>query len=85
MSDKKMMKNRIHSLDFAIHELVLFLDTHPTNRQAMELLREFRKRRDEAVAEYESRYGNYVVTTDDVDPVDYWYWLDSPWPWERED
>ena len=85
MTDKKAAKNRISALAFAIHELELFLDTHPENRQAMQLRGEFMMRKKEAIADYESRFGKYVVTTADVEPTDYWDWLDSPWPWEKED
>ena len=38
MSEKAQLKRKICELDFAIHELVLFLDTHPVNMKAMELL-----------------------------------------------
>ena len=85
MNEKNTMLKKIHALDFAIHELVLFLDTHPQNRQAMQMLHEFRHRRKEAIAAYEARFGKYVVTTCDVEPTDCWKWLDSPWPWEKED
>ena len=84
MNEKQMMQKRINALAFAIHELVLFLDTHPNNRQAMELLREFRRRKQNAIAEYEAKFGKYVETTADVEPTDYWSWIDSPWPWEKE-
>ena len=39
---KKELKQKIHELDFAIHELVLFLDSHPTSKKAQTLLKEFR-------------------------------------------
>ena len=53
MNAKRELKKKIYSLDFAIHELVLFLDTHPTNKKAMELLREYRMKRRECVELYE--------------------------------
>ena len=42
---KENLKKVIHELDFALHELNLYLDTHPTNIKAMELLKEYRKKR----------------------------------------
>ncbi len=84
MNERNVLKRRIEALDFSIYELELFLDTHPENRQAMQMLREFRRRRAEAVANYESKCGTYIQTTGDVNPTDYWNWIDSPWPWERE-
>lgn len=80
---KRELKRRIYELDFAIHELVLFLDTHPTNKKAMELLCEYRKIREELVKVYENRFGPYVVISDDVKPDGCWEWLKGPWPWEN--
>ena len=80
---KRELKRRIYELDFAIHELVLFLDTHPTNRKAMELLCEYRKIREELVKVYENRFGTFIVTADDVKPEGCWEWLKGPWPWEN--
>lgn len=85
MTEKMMIKRQIDALAFAIHEMVLFLDTHPHDRKAMELLREYRRRRSEAIKNYEAKFGDFIETTEDVKPTNYWRWLDSPWPWEKED
>ena len=85
MREKKELKERIHALDFAIHELVLFLDTHPINKRAMELLKEYRIRRKEYIALYEEKYGDYIVTPNDVPASGCWKWLKGPWPWENEE
>lgn len=86
MREKHEMMKMIHALDFAIHELVLFLDTHPTNQRAMQLLREYRNERKETVELYEQKYGTYIVTPADA-PANSscWQWLESPWPWENEE
>lgn len=84
MNERAMLKRRIDALGFSIHELVLFLDTHPHDRKAMQMLHEYRRRLREAIANYEAKCGPYINTVDDVHPKDYWSWIDSPWPWERE-
>ena len=84
MNERMMMKRRIDALDFAILETELFLDTHPHDRRAMQMLCEYRRRRQDEIARYESRFGDYIVTTDDVNPSDHWEWINSPWPWERQ-
>lgn len=84
MNERTMLKQKIEALDFAILEMVLFLDTHPSNRQALQMLHEYRHRRRDAISNYEAKYGTYVKTADDVKSKDYWNWIDSPWPWERE-
>ena len=78
------LKRNIHELDFALHELNLFLDTHPTNMKAMELLREYRKKRAEALTAYEERFGNYISEVGDVPCGGCWKWLQGPWPWEND-
>ena len=81
---KKELKRKIHELDFAIHELVLFLDSHPTSKKAQNLLKEFREKRKETVKLYEENFGPYIATSDDVPITDgCWKWLDGPWPWEN--
>ena len=82
MREKAQLKRKICELDFAIHELVLFLDTHPVNMKAMELLKKYRQKRKEYVTMYEEKFGPYIVTSDDVPANSCWKWLDSPWPWE---
>lgn len=84
MNDKAKLKRQIYELDFALYELVLFLDSHPTNRRAMELMREYREKREKLIKEYEERFGKYIVTVKDVPMSDSWQWLDSPWPWDTD-
>ncbi len=85
MKPQYELKKKIHALDFAIHELVLFLDTHPTNHKAMTLLKEYRKKRYECIKEYEMQYGDYIVTPNDVTAEGCWQWLDGKWPWEYKE
>ncbi len=80
---KAELKKRIFAYDFAIHELVLFLNSHPTNKKAMALLDEYRKRRAEMIAVYEKRYGEFIVKACEVPTGECWKWLDGPWPWEN--
>lgn len=82
--NRAALTKRIHEMDFAIHELVLYLDTHPTCKKAMMLLSEYRKKRKELISAYEERFGEYIVTTDDVPASGCWNWLNSPWPWDND-
>lgn len=85
MTENKILTQKIYALDFAIHELVLYLDTHPTCKRAMELLKEYREKRKEIIKTYEEKYGSFIVTVSDVEPDNCWQWLDSPWPWENKE
>lgn len=77
------LKRRIFEMDFAIDELVLFLNSHPTNKKAMELLSEYRNKRRELIRVYEENCGPYIVTHCDAPATGCWEWLKGPWPWEN--
>lgn len=83
MSEQAKLKIKIYELDFAIHELVLFLDTHKDSEKAMRLMDEYRKKRCELVEKYEAEYGPYIVTPADVPLGGCWKWIDGPWPWDN--
>ena len=80
---KAELKRKIFAYDFAIHELVLYLDTHPTCKKGKALLEEYRRKRKELVMAYEERYGKLIIDTCDVPATDCWKWLEGPWPWEN--
>ncbi len=82
---KKMsLLNKIQALDFAIYEMVLYLDTHPNCAQGLRLLSQYRSERKRAIDEYEKVYGKYVATAKDAGHSGRWNWVDNPWPWENE-
>ena len=84
MNERQSMKRRIDALSNSILETELFLDTHPNDRKALQMLREYRRRRREVIATYEAKFGKFIETTDDAPATDRWDWIDSPWPWERK-
>jgi spore coat protein JB len=69
----------LQTLAFAIQELVLYLDTHRNDSEALELCRNYQKIYHDGVAAYSKKYGplNHVVPGDGA-----YKWLDDPWPWE---
>ena len=64
----------------AITDMNLYLDTHPEDRNALNLLKEFIKEEEMAKKEYIDNYGPLNVC--DV-KGDKFTWIDSPWPWEN--
>ena len=72
--------SQLQALDFAIHELALYLDTHREDREALELYRSYQKMYRNCAEEYKRTHGS--MTHQCVsDAVDY-DWLNEPWPWE---
>ena len=81
MDKRAMCLRRIASVDFALYELTLYLDTHPEDQNALRMREIYQNKRRELIAEYEAAFGPSVVTTDDV-RGDRWTWVDNPWPWD---
>ncbi len=85
LNAKEESRVKLSAIDFAIHDIVLFLDSHPDNKKAIELLAQYRKWYDEQLADYEQKYGDYVTTVSDVKAQVPWSWIDGPWPWEPKE
>ena len=79
---KQQLARFIDEVSFAINDLVLFLDTHPCNRQAMACYQEYKKMRQEAMQEYNRYVG--PLQADAVMDSDEWCWALQPWPWKGE-
>ena len=82
MTDKATLMKRSNMLSFAVDEAVLFLDTHPEDREALRFYHEMNAQRQKAVAEYTAEYG--PLTAGSVTNAERWTWVDSPWPWQKE-
>lgn len=82
LPNKNKLMRQIMELDFAVNELVLFLDTHPDNQNALRRHEELAKRAREAKAKYEDAYGPLTPSA----PIagNYWTWIDNPWPWDNQ-
>ncbi len=76
------LRRRIAAYDFALVEMKLYLDTHPCDKEALDLMYAYRRKRAELVEMYECHFGPYENTADEVKNPDHWSWVDSPWPWE---
>ena len=70
---------QIRSLEFAINELALYLDTHPEESKALCLHKKYCKEVKELKDEYQKVYGPLTINY----PCNKWRWLEEPWPWER--
>lgn len=70
---------KIKEYQFAITDISLYLDTHPTCEKALCLHREYCKRLKELKDKYQKVYGPLTIEY----PCNKWRWLEEPWPWER--
>ena len=72
----------LRQVSFALDELRLFLDTHPTDASALALFGEYQARRNEILAEYSPVFG--PVESYDVNTDGGWGWINATMPWETE-
>ena len=75
---RQEMLNNIRCLNFAIVELAEYLDTHPDDRKAICLHREYCQQYRELTDSYQKVYGPLTIHF----PCNKWRWLEEPWPWE---
>lgn len=71
----------LQAVDFALVELTLYLDTHPTDKQAMAQHAQLAEKRQGLVAEFEAKFGPLTATSP-RQTGGLWRYDESPWPWE---
>lgn len=70
----------LQTLAFVLQELVLYLDTHRDDKEALEVYCEYQKLYAEAKKRYEEKCGPLTNRTGCCGKE--YRWLDDPWPWE---
>ena len=71
---------KIRAVDFALYELVLYLDAYPDCRDALDTYHKLLCRKRELIAEYESTCGPLTAFGNESHTS--WDWIDKPFPWE---
>ena len=82
MNRRAQLLRMIQKYDFALYDLMLYLDTHNSCREALALFRKYREQREKAVKEYTSRFGS--LQADQQQSEQEWEWGKGPYPWEKE-
>lgn len=80
--NKKQLLCFINEVSFALDDLALFLDTHPTCKQALVSYENYKGMRKQAIKDYNQLYG--PLNKYQVNDSNYFDWVNKPWPWEKE-
>lgn len=72
----------INKVSFAVDDIVLFLDSHPKNPEALAYFREHSELRNAALKEYARRFGPLTIDTANDAASNSWEWIYQKWPWE---
>lgn len=76
------LMRRVQMLSFVLVDAGLYLDTHPTDKAALNFFNKYNALYMSARAEYEKSYGPLSIAgTNDTNS---WSWIDEPWPWQKE-
>jgi spore coat protein JB len=81
-ANKNSVIKAVYELGFVMTEVLLYLDTHPNDSEAIEYYAEMRQRYNEAVEAYESVIGPLSFNRTGAD--NYFDWAATPLPWEKE-
>ena len=71
--------SQLQTVNFAVQELALYLDTHREDTEALELYRSYQQMYGKLRKMYEEQKGplNHIHAQEGP-----YRWLDDPWPWE---
>ncbi len=81
-TDREELLRCIDTTSFAVDDVILYLDTHPHDKAALEFYEKVSALRKQAIEEYTTHFG--PLTKDMVKPTNKWTWINDPWPWEME-
>ena len=78
--NKAQLLHFIHVVSFQVMDTQLFLDTHPSDSEALQHFYYYSELRNKALKLYAEKYG--PLTIDSATPENDWIWVKEPWPWE---
>ncbi len=81
MSEREKLLKKLTAAEFAAHELHIYLDTHPNDAKAGEILNKYEAESRRLSEEFERKYGPLIAGKDG----NRWAWISDPWPWNDQE
>lgn len=94
MPERKALLQKLSEVSFCVNDLTLYLDTHPTDKSALDLFDKYQQERKQLMEEYETCFEPLTidcVCTNAPVPENaltnygdkrHFSWVDGPAPWE---
>jgi len=96
MADRNSLLKQLGEVSFFLDDLRLYLDTHPTDQNALETYKQYYPQRKQLLKQYADEFE--PLTCDCICPdtngsdasktlypgQPHWTWSDGPVPWDRE-
>lgn len=79
--EQKTLLQRLSSISFVLVELALFLDTHPENKEALKMFKEYTEKYKPILKAYETQYG--PIKQSAAIGCTSWDWAKDNWPWDN--
>ncbi|MCH5264260.1 MAG: spore coat protein CotJB [Lachnospiraceae bacterium] len=83
-ADREALMSEISTISFAINDLTLYLDTHPTCPKGLPLFKELLEKRLDLLAEYAKKYNplTQISMITGTPETNEYGWGEGPMPWE---
>lgn len=81
MTEREALMKKLQAYAFAAYEWNLYLDTHPYDKDAIAAFHRMADQADVYRKEYEEKYA--PIRAVDSKDMNYWNWIDEPWPWDK--
>lgn len=80
-NEQAEMLLNVGQLCFIVHELNLYLDVNPDDKNILSMFNNYNKMANEAIKKYESKYGPLVLSNI-LEDSNSFSWEETSWPWE---
>ncbi len=81
--DQAQLLEKLMELDFMAVDLGLYLNTHPSETEAIAAYRSVITAADALRMKYEEAYGPLCSFRSYAADPQYWQWINAPWPWQK--
>ncbi|MDD3392274.1 MAG: spore coat protein CotJB [Bacilli bacterium] len=83
LNDQANLLTYIDMYSFAAHDLNLYLDIFPDNKEVIDLYNQYKQESNRLTKEYENKYGPLSLNSEFLNKYP-WQWINTPWPWDFE-
>lgn len=80
--ERELYLFKIMEVCFAINDYNLYLDVHPNDKDILTKYKTATEKLHRLTKEYEEKYGPLSIN---ASAYDTFKWIESPWPWEKEE
>lgn len=82
ISDRRSLMKSIYEIGFSLDDTILYLDTHPSDQNALDYYHNLHREYHELVKMYTQTFGPLLAK--DVKNDNYFSWVNRPMPWEGD-